>query len=281
MLDHGRSFDRKFLVSRFWRSASGFWRGRSARKAWVLVALLIATVLLQLFVQYRLNFWSRDFFNAIEQKNESLLWRLASSFAPLAAASLVLAVLSVWARMTMQREWRRWLSNHLYDYWLQRDLHIRLKLMSGDHQTSEYRIAEDARLATDLPIDLAVGLLSSVLTAIVFVGVLQSVGDSLDVSVRSLCCRPGSLQLARGSIWTLGGMGLLCKTSGDATCFVGPDRWRTAGGGSGGGGRSGRKSLATEFAGRVTPQKGSCERERACLNSVRNAEAEFAWAPAS
>jgi putative ATP-binding cassette transporter len=33
------------LLSRFWQSASGFWKGRSAWRAWPLVVLLVATVL--------------------------------------------------------------------------------------------------------------------------------------------------------------------------------------------------------------------------------------------
>ena len=174
--------DEKRLISRFWQSATGFWRGRSAWRAWPLVALLIAIVLLQLLVQYSLNFWNRDFFNAIERKDGAELWAQALRFVPLAVANVTLAITSVWGRMTMQRKWRAWLSNHLYDYWLENGHYRRLRFMLGDHQTPEYRIAEDARIATDVPIDLAVGLLSSLLTAITFIAVLWSVGGSLAVN---------------------------------------------------------------------------------------------------
>jgi putative ATP-binding cassette transporter len=84
--------------------------------------------------------------------------------------------------MTIEREWRRWLSDHLYDYWLKDERHLQLKCVLGDHQTPEYRIADDARVATEQPIDLALGLLSSVLTAGAFMGVLYSIGGSLEVS---------------------------------------------------------------------------------------------------
>jgi vitamin B12/bleomycin/antimicrobial peptide transport system ATP-binding/permease protein len=171
--------DERRLISRFWQSASGFWRGPDAWRAWFLVALLIATVLLQLLAQYWLNFWNRDFFDAIERKDGVEIWTQAQRFVPLAAASLALAVLSVWARMTMQRSWREALSAHVYEYWLQGGHYRRLRFMSGEHQTPEYRIAEDARVATDLPIDLTIGLISSVLTAIIFIGVLWSVGGRL------------------------------------------------------------------------------------------------------
>ncbi|MDI4657459.1 SbmA/BacA-like family transporter [Xanthobacter autotrophicus] len=171
--------DQRRLVSRFWESASGFWRGRSAWRAWVLVAVMVATVLLQLWVQYRLNFWNRDFFNAIGRKDGTELWRQAWFFVPLAAASISLVIVSVWVRMTTQREWRKWLSSHLYDFWLGGGRYRRLRFMLGEHQTPEYRIAEDAKVATDVPVDLVVGLLSSVLNAITFIGVLWSVGGSL------------------------------------------------------------------------------------------------------
>lgn len=169
----------KRLISRFWQSASGFWRGPAAWRAWFLVVLLISAVLLQLLVQYFLNFWNRDFFNAIEQKDGVELWKQAAHFVPLAAASLALALTSVWGRMRMQRTWRAWLSNHLYDYWLGNGYYRKLQFMQGEHDNPEYRIAEDARVATDLPIDLVLGLLSSSLTAITFVGVLWSVGGGL------------------------------------------------------------------------------------------------------
>jgi vitamin B12/bleomycin/antimicrobial peptide transport system ATP-binding/permease protein len=189
--------DEKRLISRFWQSASGFWRGREAWRAWLLIALLIATLLLQLLVQYWLNFWNRDFFNAIERKDGTALWAQALIFMPLAAAGLALAIGSVWGRMTMQRKWREWLSNHLYDYWLDNGHYRRLRFMVGDHQTPEYRIAEDARVATDLPIDLVLGLLSSFLTAIIFIGILWSVGGDLVVDAFGVSLAiPGYLVIA-------------------------------------------------------------------------------------
>ena len=94
--------DEKRLLARFWQSASGYWRGPGAWRAWLLVVVLIATVLLQLLTQYALNYWNRDFFNAIGSKDGAELWTQALRFVPLAAASVGLTVFSVWARMTMQ-----------------------------------------------------------------------------------------------------------------------------------------------------------------------------------
>jgi vitamin B12/bleomycin/antimicrobial peptide transport system ATP-binding/permease protein len=134
-----------------------------------------------LLTQYALNFWNRDFFDAIDRRDREGLWTQALRFVPLVAASLALMLLQVWARMTTQITWREWLSNHLYDYWLKDDHYVRLKFTASDHQTPEYRIAEDARIATDLPVDLVLGLFQSLLNAITFIGILWSVGGSLSI----------------------------------------------------------------------------------------------------
>jgi vitamin B12/bleomycin/antimicrobial peptide transport system ATP-binding/permease protein len=189
--------DERRLLARFWQSASEFWRGPSALLAWLLVGLLVSTILLQLLTQYRLNFWNRDFFDAIERKDAAELWKQALRLLPIGAASLTLAIISVWGRMTMQRKWREWLSNHLYDYWFEGDHIVRLKFMSGEHQAPEYRIAEDARVATDLPIDLLLGLLSSVLVALTFIGVLWEVGGNLVIHALGTSIEvPGYLVIA-------------------------------------------------------------------------------------
>ena len=76
---------------------------------------LVAIALAQLTIQYLLNYWNCDFFNALERHDGALLWNEALIFIPLACSNITLAVVSVWGRMTMQRKWRQWLTTHLID----------------------------------------------------------------------------------------------------------------------------------------------------------------------
>ncbi|MBI3198652.1 MAG: ABC transporter [Rhodospirillales bacterium] len=168
-------------LRRFWQSARGFWHGRSAAIAWGLMAMLVVCTVLQLLVQYRLNLWNRDFFNALEFRNSREIWHQTYLLLVFAAMSIALAVIAVWGRMTFQRMWRQWVTRNLIEAWLGEERYRRLDLWNGEHQNAEYRIAEDARLATDSPIDLVVGLLASVLSAGTFVVVLWNVGGSLEV----------------------------------------------------------------------------------------------------
>ena len=62
--------------------------------------------------------------------------------------------------MTFQRRWRDWLTSYLLGLWLNND-NYRRSTRARSPTLAEYRIAEDARVATDAPIDLLVGLLAS------------------------------------------------------------------------------------------------------------------------
>lgn len=169
--------------SRFWESASGFWRGWRAWRVWLLCASLVVIVVLQLYVQFRFNYWNRDFFDAIESRNSDLLRTQALLLIPLCAASIALAITSVWGRMTVQRKWREWLTTFLIDYWVEDDRYARLAQVQGEQKIPEYRIAEDARIATDAPVDFALGLISSLLTAIIFIQILWNVGGDAAFSL--------------------------------------------------------------------------------------------------
>ena len=169
--------------SRFWASASGFWFGLRAWRIWLLCALLVAVVVLQLYVQFRFNYWNRDFFDALENRSPARLKSQALLLIPLCSVSVMLAVASVWGRMTVQRKWREWLSTRVIDYWAEDDRYARLAAVQSEQQIPEYRITEDVRIATDAPIDFALGLVSSLLTAIVFIQVLWSVGGDTTFSV--------------------------------------------------------------------------------------------------
>ena len=172
----GRRFP---LARRFLRTARGFWWGGSASRAWTLTAALIGGALLQLLLQFRLNYWNRDFFDAFGHRDGPALRAQVLLFAVFAVCSMMLAVLAVWSRMTMQREWRAWLTRRLLDRWLAREHFHRLRFPDGEDRNPEFRIAEDARVATDSPVSMAVGLLSAVLNVCIFIGILWNVGGDL------------------------------------------------------------------------------------------------------
>jgi vitamin B12/bleomycin/antimicrobial peptide transport system ATP-binding/permease protein len=170
---------RRALLGLFWRSARGFWSGKAWKVAWLMTIGLLAIVLIQLLIQYRINVWNRDIFDAIEKKNAGVVLTQAMIFVPLALGGVGFAMFAVYARMRAQRRWRAWLNDHLLERWMDKGRYYQLNLIAGDHSNPEHRIGEDARIATDAPIDFAVGILGAILTVLTFIGVLWGVGGDI------------------------------------------------------------------------------------------------------
>src|ERR1017187_8514678 len=185
------------LIRRFWISARGFWLEDTRRKAWLLTLGLIVLIFIQIAFQYRMNIWSRDIFNALEKKDGDAVSTQALIFVPLVATMVALAIIAVYGRMTIQRKWRAWLTNHLVGKWLANGRYHQLDLVTGDQQNPEGRIGEDARIATDAPVDFVVGIFSAAVTAVTFVGVLWIVGGDLTLGTRAApIVIPGYLVIA-------------------------------------------------------------------------------------
>lgn len=132
-------------------------------------------------VQYGINLWHRSFFNALEQKQSQGVLSAIAVFAALAAASTSIAVFQLVARMRLQVYWRQWLTGRLARRWLSEQRFYRLSIAAPDVDSPEFRIADDARVATEPVVDFGTGITNAVLTALVFFGVLWSVGGDAEV----------------------------------------------------------------------------------------------------
>jgi vitamin B12/bleomycin/antimicrobial peptide transport system ATP-binding/permease protein len=188
---------RRYLLRSFWQSARGFWGPRGTRLAWLLSAVLLLIILLNLGASYGMNVWHRVIFDALQVKNADSVLLLSMLYVPLLAGSVLLSVVLICARMTMQRRWRAWLNNLLLDRWLRNGRYYQLDLTGGAHKNPEGRIADDVRIATEAPVDLAIGATTAVLSAATFIVVLWTIGGAFTLHVRDTALTiPGFLVIA-------------------------------------------------------------------------------------
>ena len=186
-----------YLLTRFWISARGYWGQNGDRLAWVFSIGLLILIVANVGFQYGINVWNRAIFDAIEKRDSATVFYLTAVFFPLAIGSVLLGVAQVFARMGIQRRWRAWLTNSVVSRWLTNGRYYQLNLVSGDHQNPEYRIAEDLRIATDLPVDFIAGVTSAFLSAATFIIVLWTIGGALTVTIAgSSVTIPGFLVIA-------------------------------------------------------------------------------------
>ena len=202
-----------YLLTRFWISARGYWGTSGDRLAWVFSIGLLILIVANVGFQYGINVWNRAIFDAIEKRDSATVFHLTAVFFPLAIGSVALGVAQVFARMSIQRRWRTWLTTSVISRWLANGRYYQLNLVGGDHKNPEYRIAEDLRIATDSPVDFIAGVTSAFLSASTFIVVLWTIGGALTMTLGgSTLTIPGFLviaailyaAIASGSIMVIG-----------------------------------------------------------------------------
>ncbi|AMN39615.1 ABC transporter ATP-binding protein/permease [Rhodoplanes sp. Z2-YC6860] len=174
---------RSYLLRRFWHTGLRFWTTPGRHVAWLFSAALLVIILLNLGAAYAMNLWNRGIFDALEKKDAGTVLWLSLIYFAILAASVLISIALVYTRMTIQRRWRKWLTDTLVDRWLRHGRYYQLNLVSGDHQNPEFRIADDVRIATEAPVDFVTGVLQAFLSAATFIVVLWTIGGALDLSV--------------------------------------------------------------------------------------------------
>jgi vitamin B12/bleomycin/antimicrobial peptide transport system ATP-binding/permease protein len=165
----------------FLRFALGFWTGQTRRTAWVWTIGALLLIVANLVVSIGLNRWNRDFFDALERKDPSTLFASIGIFLSLIFAGAAFAVAMVKCRMTLQLRWREWLTGYLMVRWLGDQRYYRLAITDEGDINPEYRLAEDARLATEPVVEFIIGFINALFAALTFVGILFVVGGSIAI----------------------------------------------------------------------------------------------------
>ena len=79
---------KSYLLKRFWISARGFWGKRGDRIVWIASIGLFLLIVFSVIVQYGINVWNREIFDAIEKRNSATVLWLSVVFFPLAFTML-------------------------------------------------------------------------------------------------------------------------------------------------------------------------------------------------
>lgn len=188
---------RRLLLRRFLNTAARFWRGPGRVRAWILTGGLLAIIVAVVGAAYAMNLWNRAIFDALERRDAPLVGKLALVYVAILFVSVVLAIIQVALRTSLQRRWRHWVTTHIIDRWLSNGRYYQLNLVTGDHTNPEARMSEDVRIATEAPVDFVTGVLQAFLSAATFIVVLWTIGGTLDLSMIGLAVQvPGFLVIA-------------------------------------------------------------------------------------
>ena len=111
------------------------------------IAALVFLIVINQFevaLLVRLNYFSRDFYNALQDKNEAAFWtQLLAIFLPFAMIYIAALVVEYVVTSTFVYRWRRWLSAYYIGRWLGGGAHYPMALAGTPADNPDQRISED------------------------------------------------------------------------------------------------------------------------------------------
>ncbi len=166
------------FLKAFWAIAKPYWVSPQRTKGLALLAAVIALSLGAVWLEVQFNTWNRDFYNALEKKDQPEFYQQLWRFTYLALIWIVVVVYRLYLQQMLQIEWRAWLNEHFLARWLKDRAYYRLQLVDRGVDNPDQRIAEDLRLFVDVTLELGIGLLSAVVTLVSFTAILWALsGD--------------------------------------------------------------------------------------------------------
>ncbi len=176
----GRNAKQKLNWRVVWTLLQPYWQSEEKWRARCLLASVVTLALGMVYLNVLFNDWNRDFYNALETKNfvdfTEQLWR----FSTLAFILIVVAIYKIYLTQALEIRWRAWMTKQYMAEWLENQAYYCIE-QSGSADNPDQRIAEDLKFLTSGSLALSLGLLSSVVTLISFIGILWTVSGPITI----------------------------------------------------------------------------------------------------
>ncbi len=182
---------RQFLAD-VWYLTKSYWQSEEKKKAFFLLACIIALTLGIVFMLVQLNTWNNSFYSALQNYETDKIFAELIHFSWLAAIYIILAVYSYYLQQTLVLNWRRWLTTRFIDIWLQNKTYYNLQMFGKDTDNPDQRISEDVRQFVEMTLSFAIGILKAFCTFASFVVILYQLSGPLTFSFA-------------GQTWTING----------------------------------------------------------------------------
>lgn len=167
------------FIAKFIKLAGPFWSSKQKEYIRGLsIALFILTVM-QIAIAVVITEWSADLFNALERRSMSGLTIEILVMVLIFIGNIIVTTSHFRVKRRLQLEWRAWLTDKLIDQWMNNARHYLVTHIQGPHDNPDGRIAEDARIATELAIDLVHSLFYALLLLVSFTKILWTLSGTI------------------------------------------------------------------------------------------------------
>lgn len=176
-----------------------------------LLGTVIGGTAFQIYMGVTLNYWSRDFGNALQTFDQESFWNLLvgdfsngvtpdsvfSSFCALATIYIATAVWTNYLESRLEMNWRTWMTDELTNKWVNKDKksYYRLQNIYARTENPDQRISDDVGKFTSMTMGLTIGFGRNIANLITYSSILWTLSSVIPVAVAGVTI-PGFMMWA-------------------------------------------------------------------------------------
>ncbi|HSU23109.1 MAG TPA: ABC transporter ATP-binding protein/permease [Variovorax sp.] len=158
--------------------AKPYWQGDQRKRAWSLIALLVALMLLETQLAVMLNDKTGELTSALAGREADRFWSAVRACLAVLAVAVPVYAFYYYMRDAFSNGWRRWLTARFLDGYLGSRRYYEIGA-SGDVDNPDQRISEDINTFTGRSIHFMLIFIGSLMQLVAFSAVLWSISHVL------------------------------------------------------------------------------------------------------
>jgi putative ATP-binding cassette transporter len=164
-------FGRRFARA-LWRLLRVYWRSPDATRGAALLLGAVALELATVWASVLISDAHRQIFDALEQKRADAFFVAIGFFLGVTLVFVLAATYRIYLRQSLEMRWRRSLTAHYVERWVDARAYAQSKLHGGAIDNPDQRIQEDVRDFVASALGLSLSLLAAIATLVSFGGLL-------------------------------------------------------------------------------------------------------------
>lgn len=193
-----------------WALIRPYWVCEKKYSAWALLALIIALDLAVVYAAVQISNWQKNFFDALATYDLGAIRPLLLTLLMLVSIYVVVKTFSTYFRQLLTISWRSWLTEVFLQRWLEDRAYHRLERGEGTDNPDQ-RIAEDLKQMASSTLELALGLLSNLVSLVSYSVIIWGLSGALSFALFGYQLSLPGYMLWAGIVYALIGSVLMEK----------------------------------------------------------------------
>lgn len=148
-----------------------YWLSKQRWSDWLIVTVLVLLGLAVVWINVRINEWSKSFYDTLAAFEADKLYGLISEYLIYIAIFIVCSVYRAWIRKLLVIRWRTYLTHQFVHEWLQKRAFYRVAL-NNHTDNPDQRIAEDINIFVSRSVELFISFITNVAQLYSFLAIL-------------------------------------------------------------------------------------------------------------